>query len=410
MSVFAAIRRRTAGAGLFKWRSDLGQTDRVDDLDTVDDRGTTDGPREWSPALRWEEPPQGPVVVLLDQTRLPAAEVELACADVPALVEAIRTLAVRGAPLLGIAGAYGVALAAARGRDVADAADRLASARPTAVNLAYGVRRAEAAYRAALAAHGDREAAAGSALAEARALHAEDADASVRMAGHGLDLLRKLLPGGGYRLLTHCNTGLLVSGGAGTALGVVLAAHRAGEVRRLWVDETRPLLQGARLTVWEAARAGVPHTLLADNAAGSLFAAGRVDAVLIGADRIAANGATANKVGSYPLAVLARHHQVPFIVVAPTTTIDPGTPDGGSIEVEQRSGREVTDFAPPRTTSAPPAAPVPVAPAGTQAYNPAFDVTPPELITALVTETGVASPVTTASTAALLVEPAVARR
>ena len=290
------------------------------------------------PAIRWDEPPEGPVLVLLDQTRLPAEEVELVCTDAPALVEAIRSLAVRGAPLLGIAGAYGVALAAARGFDVDEAADALAGARPTAVNLAVGVRRAQAAYRAELARSGDPEQAAGAALAAARALHREDAEASARMAEHGLALLDELLPGGGHRILTHCNTGALVSGGEGTAFAVALAAHRAGRLRRLWVDETRPLLQGARLTAYEAARNGMAYTLLTDNAAGSLFAAGEVDAVLIGADRIAADGSVANKVGSYPLAVLARYHHVPFIVVAPVTTVDPDTPDGASIEVEQRPG------------------------------------------------------------------------
>jgi methylthioribose-1-phosphate isomerase len=279
--------------------------------------------REEVSVLRWEEPPEGPVLILLDQTRLPAEEVELVCTDVPALVEAIRTLAVRGAPLLGIAGAYGVALAAVRGYDVDEAAELLARARPTAVNLGYGVRRAAAAYRMALAEGMAPERAAAAALAEARGLHAEDAEASAAMARRGLALLGELVPGGGYQLLTHCNTGALVSGGEGTALAVVLAAHRAGQLRRLWVDETRPLLQGARLTAYEAARTGMAYTLLADNAAGSLFSAGEVDAVLIGADRIAADGSVANKVGSYPLAVLARYHRVPFIVVAPTTTIDP---------------------------------------------------------------------------------------
>jgi methylthioribose-1-phosphate isomerase len=335
------------------------------------------------PALRWEEPPEGPVLVLLDQTLLPAEEAELVCTDVPALVEAIRSLAVRGAPLLGIAGAYGVALAAVRGYDVDGAAELLARARPTAVNLAYGVHRAAAAHRTAVAAGADQERAAAAALAEARRLHAEDAEASRAMAAHGLALLTELAPGGGFRVLTHCNTGALVSGGEGTALAVVLAAHRAGELRRLWVDETRPLLQGARLTAYEAARTGMPYTLLTDNAAGSLFAAGEVDAVLIGADRIAADGSVANKVGSYPLSVLARYHNVPFIVVAPTTTVDLRTPDGASIEVEQRSGHEITE-----------SAGIPVAPLGTQAYNPAFDITPPALITALVTENGVISPVT----------------
>lgn len=354
------------------------------------------------PALRWEEPPEGPVVVLLDQTRLPAEEAELVCTDPSALVDAIRSLAVRGAPLLGIAGAYGVALAAARGYDVDEAAAALAGARPTAVNLAVGVRRAHDAHRAALAGGGDERQAAAAALAAARDLHREDAEAAARMAERGLALLDELLPGGGHRILTHCNTGALVSGGEGTAFAVALAAHRTGRLRRLWVDETRPLLQGARLTAYEAARNGMAYTLLTDNAAGSLFAAGEVDAVLIGADRIAADGSVANKVGSYPLAVLARYHHVPFVVVAPLTTVDFGTPDGASIEVEQRAGHEVTELPAPVQRGGVGAggasggswSGVPVAPLGTQAYNPAFDVTPPELITAIVTEAGVVSPVT----------------
>jgi methylthioribose-1-phosphate isomerase len=347
------------------------------------------------PAIRWDASADGPVVVLLDQTRLPAEEAELVCTDPQGLVQAIRSLAVRGAPLLGIAGAYGVALAAARGFDVDEAADALAGARPTAVNLAYGARRAQEAYRAGLGG-GDQGLAAAAALAAARALHAEDAEASARMAEHGLGLLDELLPGGRHRILTHCNTGALVSGGEGTAFAVALAAHRAGRLRRLWVDETRPLLQGARLTAYEAARSGMAYTLLTDNAAGSLFAAGEVDAVLIGADRIAADGSVANKVGSYPLAVLARYHHVPFIVVAPVTTVDPRTPDGASIEVEQRPGHEVTELTAPRVLSAGVEAGggIPVAPLGTQAYNPAFDVTPPDLVTAIVTERGVVAPVT----------------
>jgi methylthioribose-1-phosphate isomerase len=357
------------------------------------------------PAIRWDEPPEGPVLVLLDQRRLPTEEVELVCADTPALVDAIRTLAVRGAPLLGITGAYGVALAAARGFDVDEAAAALEGARPTAVNLAVGVRRTLAAYRAALADGGERRCAVEAALAAARALHQEDAEASARMARHGLALLDELLPSGGHRVLTHCNTGALVSGGEGTAFAVALEAHRAGRLRRLWVDETRPLLQGARLTAYEAARNGMAYTLLTDNAAGSLFAAGEVDAVLIGADRIAADGSVANKVGSYPLAVLARYHHVPFIVVAPVTTVDATTRDGGSIEVEQRAGHEVTEAAAPRgpVTGAGAGAGggIPVAPLGTQAYNPAFDVTPPELVTAIVTEEGVVAPVTARALAEL---------
>ncbi|MFE0694349.1 S-methyl-5-thioribose-1-phosphate isomerase [Streptomyces sp. NPDC058869] len=344
--------------------------------------------------LRWDEPPEGPVLVLLDQTRLPAEEVELVCTDVPALVRAIQTLAVRGAPLLGIAGGYGVALAAARGFDVAEAAGLLEGARPTAVNLGYGVRRVAAAYWAAAGKGEGDEAAAAAALAEARALHREDAQSSRRMAEYGEALLEELLPGRAYQLLTHCNTGALVSGGEGTAFAVALRVHRQGRLRRLWVDETRPLLQGARLTAYEAARNGLAYSLLTDSAAGSLFAAGEVDAVLIGADRIAADGSVANKVGSYPLAVLAKYHHVPFIVVAPTTTVDLETPDGTSIIVEQRSGQEVTELTSPQGVSAGGGGGIVVAPLGAPAYNPAFDVTPPELITAIVTEEGAISPVT----------------
>lgn len=322
--------------------------------------------------------------MLLDQTQLPHVEREFVCGDVPALVGAIQALRVRGAPLLGIAGAYGVALAAVRGAEVEKAARQLASARPTAVNLAHGVERALAAYRRALAEGGSARDAALRALSEARALHQEDATASDEMAAYGHAFLRAVAPGRELRILTHCNTGVLVSGGLGTALAVVRAVHRAGELAKLWVDETRPLLQGARLTAYEAAREGMDHTLLSDSAAGSLFAAGEVDAVLVGADRIAADGAVANKVGTYPLAVLARHHAVPFVVVAPRTTVDLETAVGADITVEQRDGGEVTEIA-----QGPPTAPI-----GTQVYNPAFDVTPPDLVTAIVTEAGVVSPVT----------------
>lgn len=336
------------------------------------------------PVLRWEQFPDGPAVVLLDQTQLPHVEREFVCRDVPDLVEAVRSLRVRGAPLLGVAGAYGVALAAARGDVVVEAAAHLASARPTAVNLARGVERALTAYEQSLVESGDRRVAADRALAEARAVHGEDAAASDQMAAFGHELLRGLVPGGRVRLLTHCNTGVLVSGGLGTALAVVRSVHRAGELERLWVDETRPLLQGARLTAYEAAREGMDFTLLPDSAAGSLLAAGKVDAVLVGADRITADGAVANKVGTYPLAVVARRHEVPFVVVAPRTTVDLGTAAGADVVVEQRDGAEVTETAQG----------VEIAPAGTSVYNPAFDVTPAELVTAIVTEAGVVSPVT----------------
>jgi methylthioribose-1-phosphate isomerase len=332
-------------------------------------------------ALRWIDPPAGPAIGLLDQTRLPAEEVFLTCADISQLVDAIRRLVVRGAPLLGVAGAFGVALAASRGDDVEAAARALTQARPTAVNLGWGVRRAVEAYRTAAGGDGhvsSHSRGATAALREARAIAAEDAAASAAMAAHGLSLVPP-----GARILTHCNTGSLVSAGDGTAFAVILAAHRAGRLAKLWIDETRPLLQGARLTAWEARRGGLPHALLADNAAASLLASGHVDLVLTGADRIAADGSVANKVGTYGLAVLARHHGVPFVVAAPTSTVDLQTPDGAGIEIEQRLPEEVACLAGQQ-----------VAPAGTPAYNPAFDVTPPELVTAIVTEQGVIQPVT----------------
>jgi methylthioribose-1-phosphate isomerase len=342
---------------------------------------TTDAIAPEMTALRWVEPPAGPAIELLDQTRLPVTETMLLCTSVDQLVDAISRLVVRGAPLLGVAGAFGVALAAKRGDDVPAAAAAIAGARPTAVNLGWGVGQALTAYRTA-AAQADpvpgQNVGAAAALRVARAIASDDAAASAAMARHGLSLVPA-----GARILTHCNTGSLVSAGEGTAFAVILAAHRAGRLARLWVDETRPLLQGARLTAWEARRAGIPHALLPDGAAASLMAAGEVDLVLTGADRIAADGSVANKIGTYGLAVLARHHNVPFVVVAPVSTVDLATPDGAAIIVEHRPAEEVAIVAGQ-----------PVAPPGTRAYNPAFDVTPPDLLSAIVTEQGVIQPVT----------------
>ena len=324
---------------------------------------------------------------LLDQTRLPAEEryVEIATADEAA--EAIASMRVRGAPAIGVAAAYALA-AAAHGapadaaRAVREAAPTLAGARPTAVNLRWAVGRVLARVEASPPAE-----AAGAALAEARAIHGEQRAADARMAELGAALLPP-----DARVLTICNTGPLATAGGGTALGVVAEGWRAGRVDAVLACETRPRLQGARLTAWELGRLGVPYRLVADGAAASLMAAGRVDAVLAGADRIAANGDTANKVGTYALAVLARWHGLPFLVVAPASTIDPATPDGAAVPIEERAESEV--LATP--DGAPLAAP------GARALNPAFDVTPAALVDAIVTERGVLRPPYAESIAAAL--------
>jgi methylthioribose-1-phosphate isomerase len=295
--------------------------------------------------VRYEE--DGPKVVLLDQRRLPDEEVELECRTVAELVTAIRELAIRGAPAIGVAAAYGLALAAARGDDLDEAAAALASSRPTAVNLAW-----------ALAEVRDEPT-----PERARRLHEGEVDRCRAMAAHAADLF-----GPGTRALTHCNAGGLATGGYGSAVGALQAAWERDLLAHVWVDETRPLLQGSRLTAWELERAGIPHAVIADSAAASLMAAGEVDCVVTGADRIAANGDTANKIGTYSLAVLAAHHDLPLYVVAPTSTVDLATATGAEIPIEERAGAELTTRFPAR--------------------NPAFDVTPSGLIAAIVTEHG----------------------
>ena len=287
-------------------------------------------------------------VVLLDQRRLPLEQVEVRCRTAAEVADAIRTMVVRGAPAIGVAAAYAYVLAVARGEDP-EAADRLLrDSRPTAVNLfwALDVMRGDPTFE------------------RARQLHADEVDRCRRMAAHTADLLA-----GGTRALTHCNAGGLATGGYGSAVGALLAAHERGLLQHVWVDETRPLLQGARLTAWELEEAGIPHAVIVDSAAASLMAHGEVDCVITGADRIAANGDTANKIGTYALAVLAQHHQLPFYVVAPSSTVDLQTMTGAEITIEERDPVEVNErFA---------------------ARNPAFDVTPAALISAIVTEAGV---------------------
>jgi len=299
--------------------------------------------------VRLEE--DGPAVVLLDQRRLPDEVVEVRCASAAEVATAIRTMVVRGAPAIGVAAAYGLALAALRGEDLAEAERTLAASRPTAVNLSW-----------ALAAMHDDPA-----PERARALHREEVERCRQMAAYAAELFRP-----GSRALTHCNAGGLATAGYGSAVGALRAAWERGLLERVLVDETRPLLQGARLTAWELEQLAIPHAVIADSAAASLMAGGEVDLVVTGADRIAANGDTANKIGTYSLAVLAAHHRIPLYVVAPTSTVDLAIADGSGIPIEERDPAEVTGrFA---------------------AWNPAFDVTPAGLIAAIVTERGVHRP------------------
>jgi methylthioribose-1-phosphate isomerase len=310
-------------------------------------------------------------LLAIDQRLLPRELRWLRITSVDEVIDAIQTLAIRGAPALGVAGAFGVVLAAyAHIGDTdttASEAARIASARPTAVNLAWGVRRA----LATLPAGPD------AVLAEAQRMLAEDARVNRMLATHAADLVLRLCPDRPLRVLTHCNTGWLATTAVGTALGAVRVLHARGKVAEVLVDETRPLLQGARLTAWELAEAGIAHRLTIDSAAAWAMATGQVDCVMVGADRIAADGSVANKIGTYALAVAAHRHGIPFIVVAPESTRDMATATGAEIVVEERAAAEITHVGGVAT-----------APDRTAVFNPAFDVTPPELITAVVTENG----------------------
>jgi methylthioribose-1-phosphate isomerase len=322
----------------------------------------------------------GDRIRVLDQTALPAAERYLDLRDPQEVARAIRRLVVRGAPLLGIVAGYGMALAAERSadngtaalrRDLRRAGERLIRSRPTAVNVGWAVRRV---LDAAEAVAGDGpESVRRAVVAEAMAIHGEDEAACRAIGRFGAELIPS-----GAGVMTHCNTGSLATGGIGTAQGVIVTCHRAGKRIHVWVNETRPVLQGARLTAWELKRLGIPLTLIADGAAATFMAGGAVDAVVVGADRIAANGDVANKVGTYTLAVLARHHGVPFYVAAPASTIDRDTPTGAEVVIERRNPTEVTEPLGVR-----------IAPEGTWAVNPAFDITPARLITAIITDRGV---------------------
>ncbi|MHB1617095.1 MAG: S-methyl-5-thioribose-1-phosphate isomerase [Metallibacterium sp.] len=310
--------------------------------------------------LRW----RGDALDVLDQRLLPHETVWLRCADAESVSAAIRALAVRGAPAIGIAAAYGAVLAARAGNFI-EAVARLRAARPTAVNLMWALDRMNAcAVSGADAAH---------LLAEARAIEAEDLAANHAMGRFGAALLEQ-----GTGVLTHCNTGALATAGFGTALGVIRAGVAGGRIARVYAGETRPWLQGARLTIWELQQDGIAATLIADSAAAALMRSGAVQWVIVGADRIAANGDVANKIGTYALALAARHHGLRFMVVAPASTVDMATRSGDAIEIELRDAEEVLSCGGKRT-----------APAGATAWNPVFDVTPAALIDVLVTERGV---------------------
>lgn len=321
--------------------------------------------------VRWVGSASDGYVEMIDQRRLPDEETWRAFRTAEEVADGIRDMVVRGAPAIGVAAAYGCVLAA-RDHRIADAnparhaaaLERLSDARPTAVNLRWALARMAARVPSAPLAD---------VFAEAEAIRVEDIAANEAMGDHGAALMPD-----GARILTICNTGSLATAGYGTALGVIRSVHRQGRLERVFACETRPYLQGARLTMWELMKDEVPCTLITDNMPGAFFRAGEIDAVIAGADRIAANGDAANKIGTYQLAVLAKHHGVPFYIAAPTSTVDPDTASGEGIPIEERSADEVNTLRG-----------VHIAPRGAHARHPAFDVTPASLITAIITEEGV---------------------
>ena len=337
-------------------------------------------------AVHWDEARE--VLVLLDQTALPGREDFRACADVDAVVDAVERLVVRGAPALGAVGAYGVAVARLQGdREGWDDGrlraeiDRVRNARPTAVNLAWGADRVRPLVADGVAA----------VLAEAHVIVAEDQAANRALSRKGADWILERVERRPVRVLTHCNTGALATTGWGTAFGIIRELHERGLLELVYANETRPLLQGARLTAWECGRLGIPYVVQADGAAASTILRGLVDVAIIGADRIARNGDTANKIGSVGVALACDAAGVPFVVAAPSSTVDLGTPNGSGIEIELRDGSEVVDFA-GRT----------VAPEDATGFNPAFDVTPARYISAIVTERGIVEPAGAADVAQLV--------
>jgi methylthioribose-1-phosphate isomerase len=333
------------------------------------------------PTVAWE----GENIVMVDQRKLPVTETYVTCKSVNDVAKAIRTMVIRGAPAIGVSAAMGVALGAARSKasgtkqfttEFQRNCDLLASTRPTAVNLFWAIERMQEAFAEGALAGESVEQLKVRLRAAADRIHDDDVASCRAIGRHGATVVPAEA-----RILTHCNAGALATAGYGTALGVIRGALEAGKRVTVLADETRPFLQGARLTAWELLRDGIDTTVITDNMAGALMRAGQVDLVVVGADRIAANGDTANKIGTYSVAVLAKEHGLPFYVAAPWSTIDLATPDGAAIPIEERSSREVTHVGSTQ-----------VAPVGARVRNPSFDVTPAKYITAIITERGVYRP------------------
>ena len=331
------------------------------------------------PTIEWKDD----AVVMIDQRKLPASEVYVTCKTANEVAKAIKTMVIRGAPAIGVAAAMGIAVGMTRSRatgtkqfttEFQKTCELMAGTRPTAVNLFWAIERMKKAFAAAAQDGQSVDEIKKRLVAEARAIHDEDVQSCRTMGAHGATLVPS-----SARILTHCNAGALATAGYGTALGVIRAAAEQGKTIAVLADETRPFLQGARLTAWELVRDGINTTVITDNMAGAMMRLGQVDLVVVGADRIAANGDVANKIGTYTVAVLAKEHGIPFYVAAPLSTVDLTTPDGSRIPIEERNEREVTHVGANRVT-----------PEGAQIRNPAFDVTPAQYVTAIITERGIA--------------------
>ena len=328
---------------------------------------------------------QDDVLVMVDQRKLPAQEIYVRCRTAPEVAKAIRTMVIRGAPAIGVAAAYGIALGMKRSTakgtnqflvEFQKICDLMAGTRPTAVNLFWAIDRLKATFAAGAQAGESPDELSARLMREAQAIHDEDVANCRAMGAHGA----AIMPDGG-RVLTHCNAGALATAGYGSALGVIRAAVEQGKKIAVFADETRPFLQGARLTAWELVRDGINTTVITESMAGPLMRAGEIDVVVVGADRIAANGDTANKIGTYTVAVLAHEHKIPFYVAAPISTVDLNTPTGDAIPIEERDQREVSHLGTARLT-----------PEGAHIRNPAFDVTPYRYITGIITERGILRP------------------